>query len=212
MKRLIEPEVIISLLAIFLLLSAIPASAKSVVDQEQWTSNGTHNLDIPESDVNKVFDQSITAGKTGLLTNVEFEATIETNNVFFYIVDGGRYAGGLTPVFYMNLEPGNGLYNIDVSSAKLWLNSGDSFSIGFESYYVGYGGDDGDATTNGSFSAYLDQYPDNAYAGGILFYRYDGTGWLGLGYDDDMKFRTHVAEEVSGVQNSVPALSILLFE
>ena len=124
---------------------------EGVVDQEQWTSNGTHNLDIPEDQVHKVFDQSITAGKTGLLTNVEFEATIETNNVFFYIVDGERFGGEQTSVFYVNLEPGTGVYNIDVSSAELWLNAGDIISIGFESYYVGYGGDDGLATTNGSF-------------------------------------------------------------
>ena len=191
MKRLIGFEMIIGILAIFLLLVASPVSAEGIVDQEQWTSNGTHGLDIPEEHVHKVFDQAITAGMTGLLTNVEFEATIETNNVFFYIVDGGRYGGGLTPVLYVNLEPGAGVYNIDVSSAGLWLNDGDSFSIGFQSYYVGYGGDDGDATTNGSFSAAKDADP-NAYAGGHLYYRYGGTGWLGLGYDDDMKFRTYV--------------------
>jgi hypothetical protein len=209
MKRRIEPEMIIRLVAILFLFSAVPASGGSVVDQQQWTSNGTHNLDIGEDQVHKVFDQAITAGKTGLLTNVEFEATIETNNVYFYIVDGDRFGGEQTSAFYVNLEPGSGLYNIDVSSAKLWLNSGDNFSMGFQSFYVGYGGDDGLATTNGSFSVYLGQYPDSAYAGGSLYWRYGGTGWLGLGYDDDMKFRTYIAE-VLGLRYLAPALSVIL--
>lgn len=33
--------------------------------------------------------------------------------------------------------------------------------------------------------------PD-AYPQGALYWRYGGTGWLGLGYDDDLMFRTYV--------------------
>ena len=207
MKSLIGFEMIIGLLAIFILLVASPVSAEGIVDQEQWRSNATHTFDIAETHVHKVWDQSIIAGMTGLLTNVEFEATIETNNVFFYIVDGGRYGGALTPVFYENLEPGEDEYNIDVSSAGLWLNNGDSFSIGFQSYYVGYGGDDGDSTTNGSFSVYDDEYPDSAYPPGHLYYRYGATGWLGLGYDQDMKFRTY---QTPPFTRSMPWIPLLL--
>jgi hypothetical protein len=163
--------------------NAALASGPEDLDQEQWTSNGAHGFDISQAHFHRIFDQSGTAGKSGLLTNVEFEATILTNNVFFYLVDGGRWGGGLSPVLYVNLAIGSGVYNIDVSSAGLQLEPGDVYSIGFQSFYVGYEGDDGTATSNGSVSAAINT---NAYTRGTLYYRYSGTGWLGLAWDTTM--------------------------
>ena len=182
-----------------LLLAASPANAAPVLDQEQWTSNGAHTLDIPAEHVHIVFDQAVIAGKTGLLSNVEFEATVLTNNVYFFLVDGGRWGGGLSPVIYENLALSSGgsaeTYNVDVSAAGIVVSPGDVFSIGLQAFHVGYGGDDGAAISNGSFSAARDTDPYFPGTGPDLYYRYGATGWLGLGYDDDMKFRTYVVPE-----------------
>jgi len=154
------------------------------LDQEQWTYTDSISLSIDPPLGHKTLDQSVTAGKTGLLTNVEFYAEVTSDRVYFYVNQlerGGPPLEDLT--FTTQLEQGSGVYNIDVSAANIFLNAGDVFSIGL----VGLEGN----TPAGSFRAARDMNPD-AYTRGALYWRYGGTGWLGLGYDDDMMFRTYV--------------------
>jgi len=160
-----------------------------IIDQEQWTSNGIHSFSIAEEPSEpKIFDQAVTAGVTGQLTNIEFEADIVNPWVVFYVDTTPHGAGHYTSMaFWTKLDqggPGYDTYNIDVSAANIWLNSGDAFSIGLwaEEAFGDLGG----------FRAGID---NNPYSGGALYWRYDATGWLGLGYDDDMMFRTYINPE-----------------
>jgi len=155
------------------------------VDQEQWTQNGSHVIAIDPPNGHITFDQSVTAGMTGLLTNVEFEADVTSDRVYFFVNQYGRNNGPhLEATYVTRLARGSGVYNVDVSSSMIFLKAGDVFSIGL----VGAEG----STPAGYFKAAKDANP-NAYPGGNLYYRYGGTGWLGLGYDDDMMFRTYVS-------------------
>ncbi len=167
-----------------LVLMTGSASAIGIVDQEQWTYNASISLTPNPGDGHKTLDQAVTAGKTGLLTNVEFYAEVTSNRVYFYVNQSGRNDGDpLEATFVTQLAQGSGAYNIDVSAANIFLTAGDVFSIGL----VGLEGN----TEAGSFRAARDMNPP-AYAG-ALYWRYGGTGWLGMGYDDDMMFRTYVA-------------------
>ncbi len=155
------------------------------LDQEQWTYTSSIGLSIDPPLGHKTLDQSVTAGMTGLLTNVEFDAEVTSDRVYFYVNQGDRGGPPLENMtFSTQLEQGSGVYNIDVSAAHIFLNAGDVFSIGL----VGLEG----TTPAGSFKAARDMNPD-AYPGGVLYWRYGGTGWMGLDYDDDMMFRTYVA-------------------
>jgi hypothetical protein len=179
-----------------LALMANSGRAQGVLDQEQWTYNGTHTLSIDSPNGYITFDQSVTAGITGLLTNVKFYADVPTDRVYFFVNQGGRNElAHLDATFVTNLARGNGLYNIDVTAANIFLRAGDVFSIGL----VGAEGD----TPAGFFRAAINAKP-KAYAG-ALYYRYGSTGWLGLGYDDDMMFRTYVAP---GQLNCFPQVAI----
>jgi hypothetical protein len=156
----------------------------SPLDQEQWTYTDSIELTIEPPLRHKTLDQSVTAGITGLLTNVEFHADVASDRVYFYVNQAGRGGPPLEAMtFSTRLAQGSGVYNIDVSAANIFLNAGDVFSIGL----VGL---EGSAPT-GSFRAARDANPDT-YPAGALYWRYGGTGWMGLGYDDDMMFRTYV--------------------
>ena len=185
---------ILSLIAVATI--GVSANAARILDQEQWTSNGWESLDYPTSYEHRTYDQGVVAGAKGLLSHVEFEASILTNNVFFYLTEGGRWIGGNGPILYTNLEPTGDLhtYSIDVRSAGLHLDPGDHFSIGLQAFVVGTDGDDGAATSNGAFRAAVDASP-NAYPADHLYFRAGSSGFLGLDYDDDMMFRTYLVPE-----------------
>jgi len=163
------------------------------LDQEQWTYTASIDLTIEPPLGHKTLDQSVTAGETGLLTNVEFYADVTSDRVYFYVNQSGRGGPPLENMtFVTQLQQGSGEYDIDVSPANIFLRAGDVFSIGL----VGLEG----TTPAGSFRAARDMNPD-AYPRGALYWRYGGTGWLPLGYDDDMMFRTYVSPTSGPAQN-----------
>ncbi|MBZ5500577.1 MAG: hypothetical protein LAP85_29660 [Acidobacteriia bacterium] len=181
MRNRIVLHIVFTIAALGLMCGSV--SAKGIVDQEQWRYTGSHSLAIAPPNGYIIFDQAVTAGVTGLLTNVEFYADVTSDRVYFFVNQSGRHNGpALGATFVTKLAKGSGLYNTDVSAAKIFLKAGDVFSIGL----IGGEGD----TPAGSFRAAINANP-KAYAG-ALYYRYGGTGWLGLGYDDDMMFRTYV--------------------
>jgi len=183
MINIIILHIIFTIAALVLMPGTV--SAKSILDQEQWAYNGSHVLYIDPPNGYITFDQSVTAGMTGLLTNVEFYADVTSDRVYFFVNQSGRNDGPhLEATFVTKLAQGSGVYNIDVSAAKILLKAGDVFSIGL----IGAEGN----TPAGSFRAAINAQV-NAYTKGALYYRYGSTGWLGLGYDDDMMFRTFVA-------------------
>lgn len=180
-----------------LLSMTADVSGEVIVDQEQWTSTASIDLTIEPPQGHKTLDQSVTAGVTGLLRKVEFSAEVTSDRVYFYVNQPGRGGPPLESMtFATRLQQGSGQYSIDVSSAKIFLQAGDVFSIGL----VGMEG----TTPAGSFRAARDMNPD-AYPRGALYWRYGGTGWLGLGYDDDMMFRTYVDIGPTNQELFIPA-------
>ena len=166
-----------------------------VIDQEQLISNGEHGLNIDAKTQRiLVYNQTITAGIDGLLTNVEFEAEILSNNVSFFLLEGATWLSDfvLAQPHIVKLPQGKGVYNVDVSLAGVLLNKGDFFSIGLKSLTFD------NAIPNGTFLAAKNCSVTvaNAYPRGGLLQRSGGGGFTGLGNDDDMKFRTFMDQTV----------------
>lgn len=172
MRRMMISTIAFAIAVPVLLIDSV--GAKGILDQEQWTYTDSIGLSIDPPQAHKTLDQSVTAGTTGLLTNVEFDAEVTSDRVYFYVNQAGRGGPPLENMsFATRLEQGSGVYNVDVSAAHILLKAGDVFSIGL----VGLEG----STPAGSFRAARDMNPD-AYPGGALYWRYGGTGWMGMGY------------------------------
>jgi hypothetical protein len=207
-------------LASVALLSALPASAAVVIDQDALVPTppvlgrvaaiigdrapppGSTNPPL----VNALVGQTVTAGVTGTLDAIELQGPFWNSgqfgfaNAFRFSLYSGNLAAGGTFVESIDVLVGSVLaqsslntaatFYVDMSPLAYFVNAGDVFSFSVELLGRGAFGLVTIGNVAGTNAAPIFQY--NQYAGGGAYYSNNGSAFGAMAWD--VGFRTYVDE------------------
>ncbi len=158
-------------LALLLCLYSSSASAIPVLDQvNELQQNANYNGTAPSL----TWQQGVTSGASGLLSSIDLNFS-GAGTIDFFINLGAPWQTDANDYQDMSLSVLSGWNNIDISSANIFLSSGDMFSIGLTGLNIGAPNPWGTAITD-------------KYTGGAAFI----NGSLHADGSYDFNFRTYV--------------------
>jgi len=159
------------------------AGAVSVLDQ---VNDGLITANINGTATSLTWQQGVTAGATGLLSAIDLNFA-SAGTIDFFINVGAPWQTDANDYQDTSLSVVTGWNSIDISSANIFVNSGDEFVIGLTGLGIG------NPDPWGSYSG--------GYVNGMLYL----NGSVFVNSDSDLHFRTYV--DVSAVP--VPAAAWL---